>query len=65
MHPSTTFKIRTIRHFLAVGRVDRRKNRIVLVFQVSASPTTSRIGRIEGQLGKEPLAGPIAGGNLP
>src|SRR5262249_10448597 len=45
--------------------MDSRENGIVLVFQVSAGPATRRIGWIKGQLGKEPLAGPIACCNLP
>ena len=45
--------------------MDRRENGIVLVFEVSTSPATRRIGWIEGQLGKEPLAGSIARCNLP
>src|SRR5215813_14236244 len=45
--------------------MDRRENGIVLVFQVSTSPATRRIGWIEGQLGKEPFAGSIACCNLP
>src|SRR5262245_62967695 len=44
--------------------MDRRENGIVLVFQVSTSPATRRIGWIEGQLGKEPLARSIARCNL-
>src|SRR5262245_31509633 len=44
--------------------MDRRENGIVLVFQVSPSPATRRIGWIEGQLGKEPLARSIARCNL-
>src|SRR5258708_33563362 len=45
--------------------MDRRENGIVLVFEVSTSPANRRIGWIEGQLGKEPLAGSIARCNLP
>src|SRR5262249_895947 len=45
--------------------MDSRENGIVLVFQVRTSPATRRIGWIEGQLGKEPLARSIARCNLP
>src|SRR5438552_16532137 len=45
--------------------MDRREDRVVLVFQNGTSPPTRRIGWIEGQLGKEPLARPIARRNLP
>src|SRR5260370_6804017 len=45
--------------------MDRRENGIVLVFEVSTSRATRGIGWIEGQLGKEPLAGSIARCNLP
>src|SRR5215470_6215278 len=44
--------------------MDRRENGIVLVFQVRTSPPTRRLGWIEGQLGKEPLARSIARCNL-
>src|SRR5215468_8356018 len=45
--------------------MDSRENRIILVFQVSTSPATRRIGWIKGQFGKEPLAGSIGCCNLP
>src|SRR5215831_20421148 len=45
---------------LALGGMDGRENRVVLVLQTIAGTATGRIGWIEGQLSEKPLAGSVA-----